>query len=386
MAVPTLTPASQTSQVVLTSTGSVEKTSNGAGNKLNYPLGIYVDVGSHLYDDNFVSGASDQVAYVYRKLGGEVLDIELTVADVYSSYEEAVLEYSYIMNLHQSKNVLSDLLGQSTGTFDNRGNIIGGDVSGTYDSGPNQGGRKSEVNLRYPRFKFGYTKKVALGLTEEAGFGGNLRHYSASFKVENNVQDYDLQAVISGNVVNDEEPATGTSPTYASVINDGDRRKKITIRRVYYKTPQSTWRFYGYYGGMNVVGNMNYYGQFADDTTFEIIPAWHNKLQAMAFDDHLYTRLSHYSYEIRNNRLRIFPQPEATMVQYMWFDFTVDDGSNAWDEVDDIDSGVRGINNLNTLPFDNLPFKNINSIGKQWIRRYSLALCKETLGYVRSKY
>ena len=41
---------------------------------------------------------------------------------------------------------------------------------------------------------------------------------------------------------------------------------------------------------------------------------------------------------------------------------------------------------MNTLPLGNLPFENINSIGKQWIRRYALALCKEMLGQVRSKF
>jgi hypothetical protein len=40
---------------------------------------------------------------------------------------------------------------------------------------------------------------------------------------------------------------------------------------------------------------------------------------------------------------------------------------------------------MNTLPFPNVPYKNINSIGKQWIRRFGLSLSKETLGQVRSK-
>ena len=58
----------------------------------------------------FVSGAVDQVAYVYQKLGGEILDIELSEYQVYAAYEEAVLEYSYLINVHQAKNAMSDLL------------------------------------------------------------------------------------------------------------------------------------------------------------------------------------------------------------------------------------------------------------------------------------
>ena len=41
---------------------------------------------------------------------------------------------------------------------------------------------------------------------------------------------------------------------------------------------------------------------------------------------------------------------------------------------------------MNTLPFDNIPYENINSIGKQWIRKYALAVCKEMLGQVRGKF
>jgi hypothetical protein len=48
--------------------------------------------------------------------------------------------------------------------------------------------------------------------------------------------------------------------------------------------------------------------------------------------------------------------------------------------------GVQGVNNLNTMPFDNIPYVNINAIGKQWIRKYSLALCKEMLGQIRGKF
>ena len=135
---------------------------------------------------------------------------------------------------------------------------------------------------------------------------------------------------------------------------------------------------------MNVVGNLNHYGQFADDTTFEIIPTFHNKLQAMAFEDHLYTRLSHFSYEIHNNKLRIYPSPDGDFPSYMWVTFTLQE--DAWEEDSDRSSGIGGINNMNTLPFDNIPFQNINAIGKQWIRRYAIALSKETLAHIRGKF
>lgn len=368
MALPVLTPASTVSAVVLPATGSTATTGNGAGNVSNYAFGMYVDPASQLYDANFISGASDQVAYVYHKLGGDVLDLEIMPANVFNAYEEAVLEYSYMINLHQSKNVLGDYLGAVTGTFDHDGQLKEASLSG------------SHINLAYGRQGFESILRMAQGIGDASGIvNGSMPHYSASISLVSNQQDYDIQQILEDKVA-----ADPTLP-YASALS-GSASKRAMIRRVYFKTPQSMWRFYGYYGGLNVVGNLNYYGQFADDTTFEIIPAWHNKLQAMAFEDHIYTRLSHYSFEIFNNKLRVFPTPDTALFTKMWFEFTIDIGTNPWDKVGGIDNKEGGITNMNALPFDNIPFANINSIGKQWIRRYALALVKETLGQIRSKF
>ena len=367
MAKPTLSPASTTSAVVLTSTGSIAITGNGAGNPSHYPFGIYVDSDSALYDANFANGASDQVAFTYKKLGGDILDIELTPGNIYASYEESLLEYSYQINIHQAKNVLSDLLGMSTGTFDHDGQMIGGDA------------KDSAVNLSFPRFEFNYAKRVAEGIGVKANAGGNLTMYSASFGITAGVQDYDLQTIISDASTNNVDVATGNPVPFAGLVGNN----KVRIERVFYKTPGSMWRFYGYYGGLNVVGNLNHYGQFSDDTTFEIIPAWHNKLQAQSYEDHIWTRLSHYSYEIHNNNLRIFPMPDG-FVANTWVHFSIE--KDGWVEDSDRKFGADGINNMSTLPFDNVPYKNINAIGKQWIRNYAIALSKEVLGQVRGKF
>ena len=124
MALPSLTPSSTSSKSILPSTGSTIATADGSGNASNYPIGLYT-TGGDLENTNFMSGAADQVAYVFKKLGGDVLDIELTPANVYSAYEESVLEYSYQINLHQSKNMLSNVLGQSTASFDHEGQMTG---------------------------------------------------------------------------------------------------------------------------------------------------------------------------------------------------------------------------------------------------------------------
>ena len=369
MALPTLTPSSQTSATVLTSTGSYDVAENSA----NYPYGLYVtptklvnvdglDVTStnELYDANFVTGAVEQVSYTFRKLGGDVLDIELDQKNVYAAYEEAVLEYSYIVNVHQAKNVLHSALGATTGTFDQDGQRT--DTS----SG-------SQVELKYPKFQFGYSKRVMDNTITEVGLGGGTPIYSASFDTVNSQQDYDLQAIVQSS-------SSMSDVDFYNKVNN----KRIIIRKVFYRTPHAMCRFYGYYGGMNTVGNMSTYGMYADDSTYEIIPPWHNKLQAMAYEDAIYTRNSHYSYQIKNNKLRIYPWPVRQSPKKMWFQFTIVD--DPWDSQSDRKDGIDGVNNMSTLPLANIPYKNINSIGKQWIRRFALALAKETLGQIRSKF
>ena len=350
-----LNPKSETSTVVLTSTGSTSNVADAV------PFGIYTG------SAEFLSGASAQVAYVYKKLGGDVVDVELTPSNVYAAYEEAVLEYSYILNLHQGKNILSDALGNTTGTFNHQGEL---------KTGP------SGSNLRFTRFQLSYAKRVGDGLAAMAGFGGTIREYSASFKPSTSQQDYDLQGIINSASAAGHDDR-GTAVDYSGAV-DG---KRVYVTKVFYQSPRAMWRFYGYYGGWGTVGNLQTYGQYADDSTFEVIPTWQNKMQAIMYEDSLFTRTSHYSYELIDNMLRLFPTPghwDITDIDRMWVRFYV--MPEAWDTNSRMEDGTLGVNNVNTLPFDNIPYNNINAIGKQWIRKYCLALCKEMLGQIRGKF
>jgi len=349
MALPKLTPAATTSAIVLPVTGATGNVAAAC------PIGAYTG------SANFLNGAASQVAYTYKKLGGDVLDIELTEKNVYANYEEAVLEYSYIVNLHQAKNSLGFALGAPTASFNHRGEVNSG----------------TGAALFYPKFKFDYAFRAGDTFSHEATAGGTEPIYSASFSPNNDQQDYDLQAILSASA---NPSGGGSTASYAGVLKDN---KRVKIRQVYYVTPRQMWRFYGYYGGLNVTGDMHSYGQYADDSSFNVIPPWQNKIQAVQYEDHLYTRASHYSYEIIDNKLRLFPTPTEVSPEKFWIRFSVDSGP-----YEDAEQGGQGlgVNNMNTLPFENIAYENINSVGKQWIRRFCLALSKETLGQIRGKF
>ena len=345
MSLPTLTPTSKTSAIILPESG------NPANVAAALPLGVYAG------SQEFLTGAASQVKFTYKRLGGDVLDIELTEQNVYAAYEDAVLEYSYQINLYQTKNALGSALGSPTASFDHQGEVTAG---------------ADGASLKYPKFTFDYAFKMGDKFATEAGIGGTEPIYSASFDIVAEQQDYDLQQIVSSSA------AAGGVP-YADLVGN----KRVKIRKMYYISPRQMWRFYGYYGGLNVVGDMHSYGQYADDSSFQVIPAWQNKLQAMAYEDHLYTRTSHYSYEIIDNKLRLYPIPSNITQDTFWFRFTIEGNSPF---TDDVDSGQDGVNNMNTLPFQNIPYESVNSIGKQWIRRFALALSKETLGQIRGKF
>ena len=471
MSLPTLTPSSTLSAVALPATGSTTKVNTAV------PYKIYSEENSTLYSSHFISGAVDQVSYVYKKLGGDVLDIELTEGNVYAAYEEAVLEYSYLINVHQATNILGDSLGNTTGSFDSKGVLLSGSLSSSL------GG--DHVALRYPKFDYGMSRNISEGVSSDLGLM-HATQYSASFRVKPKQQDYDLQTIISSQTsvtasatitISDHEKLTADQDTITILTTDGTEiiatananqttdtdinnptfdigdgsnnntatnlaialnansritatakdatvtirqvtpgkegnteivlsdsldpgmtkidfsggstvdfhgkigDKTILVKKVYYKTPHAMWRFFGYYGGLNVVGNLHNYGQFSDDSTFQLVPAWHNKAQAMAFEDAIYTRMSQYSYELKGSTLRLNPCPYTGGPTHMWIEFSIPEDS--WDRDD---AKTRGVNNMNTLPIGNLPFVSINSIGKQWIRRFALALCKEMLGQIRSKF
>ena len=318
MAFPSLTPTSTVSAITLPATGSESSVVSSLA------IGFYTS-------DAFVTGAAAQVAYTYKRLGGDVLDVELKAENVYNHYEEAVLEYSYIVNLHQARNALGSALGGETGSFDHKGTISG----------------VESKSMKYPKFLFDYAFRISDKFSTEAVIGGTTPIYSASFDRVVDQQDYDLQEIVSSSA------AAGGVP-YASLVDDNKPlSQRIKIRQVYYVTPYAMWRFYGYYGGLNVVGNYNTYGQYADDSQWQVIPTWQNKLQAIMYEDNLYTRTSHYSYEIVDNKLRLYPTPSSVSPTKFWFRFSV--ANNDPYATGSFDEGIDGINNMNSCLLNTYP-------------------------------
>jgi len=103
------------------------------------------------------------------------------------------------------------------------------------------------------------------------------------------------------------------------------------------------------------------------------------KIQAIELNDAI--RKSAYHFEIVNNRyLKLFPIPKTGATLH--FEYVLKSVANAPVK----DTSTNLITDISNVPYTNPTYTFINEPGKQWIRRYCLALAKEMLGSVRGKY
>ena len=161
----------------------------------------------------------------------------------------------------------------------------------------------------------------------------------------------------------------------------------IEIKRVYYEGTPAMQRFFDPYattgyGTINMVEGFGF-GNNSPAVSFTLMPLYEDLLRVQAIELNDSIRKSAYSFTLVNNKLRIFPDPEED--SRMYFDYVV---TNDRDNPLQADYGATTnvISDFSNVPYDNMEFKFINDVGKQWIKKYGLALCKELLGMIRSKY
>ena len=160
----------------------------------------------------------------------------------------------------------------------------------------------------------------------------------------------------------------------------------IEVKRVFHQGPPAMVRFFDPYAGtgtgfqslMEAFG----FGSFSPGINFMLMPIYFDlaKIQAIEFNDTV--RKSAFSFDLINNKLRVFPIPGH---EYPLF-FHYIKRSDRDTPISPYYSGSNLITNPSNVPYDNPTYQFINSVGKQWIFQYALNIAKETLGYVRGKY
>lgn len=303
-------------------------------------------------DPAFATAADQVVKYVSVKLGGGLpgnqasedsgihVQVELHATDVYTSFEEAIVEYGAIINAYQAKSSLAAWLGSMTGT------LTGGEQ-------------------RYPRASLEWARRQAQPYGEEAYVGGDHHLLSASIDVTPGQQDYDLQALVG---------PTGS---------DGLQTRMI-IRKIFHFSPFSSYRFFGTSAGINYLNGQFNFQSFTPETVFYLMPVWEDVLRGMQFEMANKVRRSNYSYELHDNVLKLFPMPQQANKLFFTY-HTLDQMGPIDHSSGSNDPASYGVSNISNIPFGNIPYSGINSVGRQWIWKMTLALCKEVLGLKRRK-
>ena len=295
------------------------------------PFGIYDS------DSVFQLDAPRVASWCAKRLGYPIIDIELQGDNFFAVFEEAVSEYSAQVNQFNIRNNLGSLEGQPTGT-----NYTGQSVLG------------SELNN---------VITIGEGYGTLANVGGRTDIKKGSINLTTGTQEYDLQTL------------------WADVSESGER---LDVTRVYHEASPAIQRFFDPYsvsgqGTLNLIDEFGF-GSFSPAAQFILMPIYEDmlRIQQIEFNDQF--RKSAHTFNIVNNKLQIFPIPTSNYT--LWFEYQVKK------EFRENSTAIlpNVVSDYSNIGYNFATYTNINDVGKQWIRKYTLALAKEMLGAIREKY
>jgi len=158
----------------------------------------------------------------------------------------------------------------------------------------------------------------------------------------------------------------------------------MKLQEVFHFNPQAAYRFFDTTSAINYLNNEFSFESFTPETMFYVLPVFEDILRAGQMDISHRVRRSNYSYKIMGQNIRVFPTPTGNQSnKKLWIRvaFAPDPLNPSYG-----DNTIYGVSNLSNIPFGDLTYANVNSMGRQWVRQYTLSLSKELLGLVRSKF
>lgn len=269
------------------------------------------------------------------RLGYPIMEVELQESNFFKSFEEAVTEFSTQVNMYNAKDYMLTLIGATS---------------------------SSNISQRTISTNMGRIIELAKSYGTEAGSGGTVDYKKGSINLLATTQSYDLNAL------------------WANVSESG---KRIEIKRIFHDQPPAITRYFdpstNAGAGSNQMLDSFGWGSYSPAVSFMVMPINADLLRMQSIELNDQIRKSAYTFELRNNKLNIFPIPADPLT--LWFEYIlVDDRNNP------VNNPTGSISDLSNVPYNRIQFANIKDIGVQWIYKYTLAIAKEVLGLVRGKY
>jgi hypothetical protein len=301
-------------------------------------------------DTQFQSEADNMINFVKRKLGDDVLSVELTKKEIWACFEEACCEYS--KHIHEMKilSELSNILGMPTGSTD--------------------------LTNKYTRNSLEFLLRMSDAYATEAYVGGAYNAQLGYFNTEKDKQDYDIYKEL--------KDATTDAVIYQTIASGS--KGKLKIVELFHFEPIAAQHFL-----LNASNTTNYlatnfnYESYVNSTVFHVLPVFEDVLRRSMLETAFRVRRSQYSYQIIGSKLRLFPIPTLES-QIGKVYCKVMEGINPINPTAYTDDSIYGVSGPENAPYGNIPFKNVTQPGRQWIRQYTLALSRELLGLIRSKF
>ena len=302
------------------------------------PVGI-TPFGFFDSDTAFQTDAPKAAEYVARKLGYPVVEVELLDKQIYACFEEAISTYGNQVNQFNAREHMLTLQGTNTSVSATQKNIIGSALP--------------------------QVVRLANDYGVEGQSGGNVTVKRGWISASANVQSYDLKTL------------------WADPYESGS---EIEIRRLYHYMPPAIARYYDPFattglGLTNLMGEFGFDG-YSPPVTFVMMPAYEDLLRIQAIEVNDMIRKSQYGFEISNNIIKFSPIFKQNTIVY--FDYIVVSDK----KLNVLQSGSQNqyASDLSNVPYTHIVYNKTNDMSKTWIFKYTLALAKELLGIIRSKF
>ena len=307
------------------------------------PFGIYDG------DTEFRLDAPKTATWVARRLGYPIVNIELDNQQIWACFEESVSEYSAQVNQFNLRNNLDILRGQPKGKVANYSQTL---VDGSF---------------------LPTTIRMSQQYGTLAGVGGNTAIKKAYIDLIPQQQIYNIMSA---------SVDVATSSSFATLFTGSST---VDVTRVFHEAIPAITRFFDPYsvgaqGTLNLISELGF-GNYSPAAQFLMMPLYEDvlRMQTIEFNDHI--RKSAHTFNIVDNKLEIFPIPTDTLTR-IYFEYISRDEFEHDSQTIQSDS----LSDYSDIPYNFIQYSNINDVGKQWIRKYTLALSKELLGAIREKY
>lgn len=328
-------------------------------------------------DAAFQKDADNMVTFVLRRLGENVLQVELTKKMIWSNFEEATKEFNAIMVEYQAMSNISSLLGMPTGSLDPNTNMSNINLTNTY----------IQQNLAF-------LNDLAAPYAASIGYGSAAQSISGSILLSEGVQDYDLYTDLVD---------SNNTPIYS--LQPSGSITRLVVYDVYHHAPIQ----YVFNSNLasNFIGSGMPVESYVPDTKFYVLPLFEDTLRAGQLKDSAKIRRSHYTYRISGRNIRIYPVPKSIVPSIndrLWLRVgfrqspvpslqstliasgTLGGPTNAGKGANFLDQTVYGANSPFNIPYGAVSYSSLNIWARNWIAQFTLAITTEQLGRIRNKF